>query len=215
MSIPSPSTSSTSAMRTPLPRKTTKHDMPGSWSIYEQDRIEDAFRAAGHGGPRLLVESAMASGLQPADCDAVVEQMHASVDAKERKPLGPGALEWRIKQGCWPCNLIAKVDLTNEKPVESLDEVDKRRRAKQAAENQRLRDERIAAEQRLRDREATTGKILDSLPEKQLLVLIQKLPEYMRTGFAAQWIMPRPITSCIVRNELFCLLESDPQKSES
>ncbi len=199
--------------RSSFPRSDKRHDVPGAWSIYEQQRVEDAFRAAGHGGARLLVETAMSRGLQPADCDAVVEQLHGSVDAKERKPLNAGALDWRIKQGSWPCNLIAKVDLEQaaaaETPAVDQDLAEQRKHAARRAENERLRQLRDENTRRELERAARLGPLLDALPEADLAALIERLPIKRDNPIAARELAKRPITFEMFRRELFLLLESE------
>ncbi len=184
---------------------------PG-WPEHEQDRVRDMFLAAGVGTADDLLQLAIARGLTPADCDAHVEQLHGSVDAKEKKPLGAGALVHRIKQGAWPCNLIAKIDLdkadaTVTRPTDP-DLAELRKHAERRAANERLAAQAKADRERMQARDDRLGKVLDALPESELQTLIERLPKWCREGVAARYLVARPITFGLIRQELFTLLES-------
>lgn len=182
-------------------------DVPG-WSAFEQDRVRDMFAAAGVARAHDLMRTAIARGFTPEDCDAYVETMQNSVEAKTRKPLGPGALWDRITQGGWIPH-TAKADLDNPNAVEPPDLAEQRRHAARRAENERLRAESLASEARRREREATTGKILDALPEEQLVALLARVPSYWHDGVNRRFTGERPIKFISLREDLFALLESE------
>jgi hypothetical protein len=188
-----------------------------SWSGYDQDRVRDMLTAAGVGRAEECVQKAISRGDQPQDVDAIVEQFHGSVEAKTQKPLGPGALYDRIMQGNWPCLLIAKVDLAkigpNMDPAKvaaggATDLATERKHAAQRAKFEAEEQAAAADARRRREREQRLGRVLDAMPEEQLLALVERLPGWCRQFFGTD-LRARPVTGVLARQELFNLLESE------
>jgi hypothetical protein len=193
----------------PLPGRLERDlvDLPGDWSAYEQQRFEDVFAAIGLGGPRSLVRAAIARGLSPEMLDGLLDQWRGCVDAKDKKPLGAPAIKWRIEQGNWPCNLISKKDLESAPAPDAADVVREKARAARAAEDQRARERARADREREAARERKLGPVLDAMPEHELQQLIERLPDWCKTGIAAHYIAQRPIKFGLIRFELLGLLQ--------
>jgi hypothetical protein len=188
-----------------------------SWSGYDQDRVRDLFASRRVAAADEVVQTAISRGLTPEDCEALVEQFDGSVDAKTQQPLGPGALKWRVENGNWPCLLIAKVDLAklgpNIDPAKvaaggSTDLATERKHAAQRAKFEAEEQAAAADARRRQEREQRLGRVLDAMPEEQLLALVERLPGWCRQFFG-QDLRARPVTGVLARQELFNLLESE------